>query len=120
TFTAGPDDKVSYTALIPAVPGLLLLLFGLAGVVAALRPHAMHAAALVGLLATLAGGGKAVMDLSKVGFDTAQLPLPVATLSSGLMGLLGLVFVVLCVFSFLAARKKRKALAASATAPVTQ
>ncbi|MEM6334587.1 MAG: hypothetical protein AAF823_14740 [Planctomycetota bacterium] len=117
---ATPEDPVHWTAAIPAIPGVLLVLLGLVGYVASLRPHAMHAAALIGLLAFLAGAGKAVGDLSKAGFDIAALGNTKATLSSGLMGALGLAFVALCVASFLAARKKRKALAASAAAPITQ
>ncbi|MEM9251584.1 MAG: hypothetical protein AAGB29_04465 [Planctomycetota bacterium] len=119
-ITVEEGDKVSPTALIPAIPGLLLLVLGLAGLVASLRPHAMHGAALVGLLALLAGGGKAAMDMAKAGGQVAELALPVATLSSALMGMLGFVFVLVCVKSFLSARAKRKKLAASAAASVSE
>jgi len=119
-LTIAEGEKVSYTALIPAIPGVLLLVLGLAGFVASLRPHAMHAAALVGLLALLAGGGKAGMDLAKTGGDLSELPLPVATASSAGMGLLGLIFLVFCVKSFIDARKKRKKLQASASKPVSE
>jgi hypothetical protein len=111
--------KPSYTALIPAIPGLLLVVLGLAGFVASLRPHAMHAAALVGLLALLAGGGKAVMDLVKAG-GIDELERPLATASSGAMGLIALVFLVFCIRSFIAARKRNRQLADSAAKPVAE
>ncbi|MEO0965502.1 MAG: hypothetical protein AAFY08_10310 [Planctomycetota bacterium] len=119
-YTAVATDSAEKTALIPAIPGLLLLVLGLAGLVASLRPHAMHGAAAIGLLALLAGLGKAIGDFAKAGGSIGELALPMATLQSALMGLLGLIFVAFCVNSFMAARAKRKKLAASAAAPVSE
>ena len=58
--TAG---HASLTALIPAAVGGLLLACGLVALREGLRMHAMHAAALVGLLGTLLAAGRGVMKI---------------------------------------------------------
>lgn len=91
----------AFTALIPAIFGLLLILCGWVATNPKLRMHAMHVAALLGLLGT--------------GFPLARaLPaairgnLSLAVIEQLIMAVLSLIFVVLCVRSFIAARKARK------------
>jgi hypothetical protein len=92
------------TALIPAGVGLLLLVCGLIARNDRLRKHAMHAAVVVGLLGFLAAVGRLGMVLARGGRPTA-----LSGTSLGLMALLTGVFVVMCVRSFIAARRARNA-----------
>lgn len=94
----------SVTALIPAAFGALLLLAGaLALALPKARKHFMHVAATVGLLGTFGGLGMGLPKLGAVIAGTAARPQAV-TLQI-IMGLLSLVFVALCVRSFILARK---------------
>lgn len=96
------SDSKSVTAFIPSFIGALLLICGLIGRKEGLRKHAMHAAAMVGVIGVL-GGLRGVMVLVKTG---------ALTLASGSMlflGVLSLVFVILCVRSFINARRARNA-----------
>jgi len=104
----GKKKKTSPTALIPAAFGCLFLLFGtLANLSDGMRKHMMHAAAAVGLFGALAGLG---MGLTKIGAVTGDDPKAqrAALVTLG-MGVLCLVYVVLSIRSFIAARKAREA-----------
>ncbi len=97
------DGNTSWTALIPAAFGLLLDILGLAACYnAGLRKHLMHAAVIVGLLGFLIPAGRILM---KMGNITVSL----AILSQAAMALICLVFVILCVKSFIDARRNRVA-----------
>jgi uncharacterized membrane protein len=95
----------SPTALIPAFFGIVLIVCGV--VVSAkpsLRNHVMHVAALVGLLGVVGGlmrPAKALLG------GTLVVSLPV--IAQITMALLCGVFVVLCVRSFIEARRNRTA-----------
>lgn len=105
--------KASVTALIPAFASVPFFLFGLLSMAKdSLRKHLMHAAAALALLLAAMGLFMAVGGLVKAGFDVSQLQRPLATVGTALMGLLSTTFVVLCVKSFIAARKARLATAA--------
>jgi len=97
TGKGGAEAKASPTALIPAGVGAALFL---CGVVVALRPgarkHAMHAAAAVALIG--AAGGFVPVISRHLNFSESAVVL--ASLMTGLCVL----FVVLCVRSFIAAR----------------
>lgn len=98
---------VAPTALIPAYFGVVLAILGV--VVAAkpaARKHAMHAAAAIALIGVLAAGGRLVMGLAKGN------PKPLAVASLAGMTILCVLFVILAVRSFIAARKAREAGAA--------
>ena len=99
----------AYTSLIPSGFGTLIFLSGLISVfVPKIRMHLMHVAALVGLLGTLGGLGMGLPKLGALLSGTAERPL-----ASGMqiaMGVVCLVFLVLCVKSFIDARKKTKSL----------
>lgn len=100
--------KHSITALIPAFIGVILLLCGLVAMNESFRKHAMHLAVLIGLLGFLAGAGRGAMGLSKMVSGDPNLNYRSMTFV-WLMALLCGLFVILCVNSFIQARKRRSA-----------
>jgi hypothetical protein len=116
-FTTG---MVHYTALIPAGVGLVLAVLGVVGRKEALRKHAMHAAAVVGVLGFL---GSAFMIVRKVPQLIKEGRLTHADGTSATdsfmancaMAALCGVFVALCVKSFMEVRRRRKAGAGAPT-----
>ena len=91
------SESRSFTAFIPAIFGVLLGIFGLIATKESARKHAMHGAAVVGLLGILGGF---VMGIRKV-FSEPGL----AAYSQLFLGVVSLVFLIVCVRSFIAARK---------------
>jgi len=92
------NEKASVTALIPAFFGMVLLALGLiSNTKESLRKHLMHVAIVVALLGFLATAGRLVMAGN---FTTSP-----AVLSQAAMAVICLVFVILAVRSFTAARK---------------
>ena len=101
------NGNASPTALIPAVFGVILMILGhLAQSKENLRKHLMHGAVIVGLLGFLATISS-FLKLPALLAGTAERP--AAVISQAIMALLCLVFVVLCVKSFIDARKNRTA-----------
>ena len=98
------------TALIPAYVGAALIVLGAVAFKAEARKHAMHFAVMIGLLGFLMALGRLVVTLAK-----GNTPTRLAGTSLGLMALLTGIFVVLCVRSFIAARRSRTAAAAETT-----
>jgi hypothetical protein len=95
------NGNASPTALIPAFFGAVLMLLGhLAQSKESLRKHLMHGAVLIGLVGFLITAGRL---LSKIG----DLSMSAAVISQAVMSLLCLVFVILCVKSFIDTRKNR-------------
>lgn len=98
--------SASMTALIPSFVGIVFVLLGVVGLKEGLRKHAMHAAAalaLVGFIGTAAMGfPKLVKHLSGT-----EIERPVAAIEQSVMSVLCLLFVILCVRSFIAARRAR-------------
>lgn len=89
-------ETKSVTALIPAFLGLPLALLGALAVWKDhLRKHALHAAAVLGLLGVVA----AVGNLIRVKFEGPSVN------TSVFMGLISGVFLGLCIYSFIQARK---------------
>jgi uncharacterized membrane protein HdeD (DUF308 family) len=104
--TPGDDGKVSPTAMIPALFGVMLAICGLLAFNDKFRKHAMHVAAIVGVLGVLGGFMPIIRQYSKTGsFD----PLKPSAVAGELMILICAVFVGLCVNSFIQARRARKA-----------
>jgi hypothetical protein len=102
--TPGDDGKVSPTALIPAFIGAAIGLCGALALNPKFRKHAMHLAAMIGLLGAIGGFMPLVRQYNKTGtFD----PTKPSAISGELMILICLVFVGLCVKSFIDARRKR-------------
>ena len=93
----------SPTALIPSFIGLLLAATGAIARNPAKRKHAMHAAAAIGLI----GFAGAARGLSKIGAVLSGEPVerPAAVVSQSVMAVLCLLFVILCVRSFINARR---------------
>ena len=97
---------VSVTALIPAGFGVVLTALGFAARSDSSRRHAMHAAAALGLLGFL-GTVPGLLQLPTLlaGGNVARPP---AVISQSIMALLMVLFVGLCVKSFIDARKARE------------
>jgi membrane associated rhomboid family serine protease len=100
-FTTG---MVHYTSLIPTAVGVLLAILGAVAKKEAYRKHAMHAAAVVGVLGFLAAAGRFFSTLFTTGDVTTT-----AGMSTATMAVLCGVFVALCVKSFMEVRRRRKA-----------
>ena len=98
--------QASVTALIPAFLGFVAEVFGLLALNQRFLKHAMHGAAMVGLLGTL-GTLRVLPQLPSL-FD-ASAERPAAVLAQGLTLLLSVIFVSLCVRSFIEARRARGA-----------
>ncbi|QDT64625.1 hypothetical protein [Calycomorphotria hydatis] len=92
-------EKKSPTAFIPSGFGLAITICGVLAMQEHLRKHAMHVAALLGVIGTLAPLGRLIPALLKGGGS------PVALGSQAIMALLCGILVVMCVQSFIAARK---------------
>ena len=99
------SDTKSITALIPAFVGGPLVLCGLVALKESLLKHAMHAAAMLGVIGFLLAAGRLGMLAAKGTLDLTQLG------GQSLAGMAGLcaLFVALCVKSFIDARKRRQA-----------
>lgn len=105
-FYAG-SGAASVTALIPAFLGLPLVAAGLLARREGLRRHAMHAAALVGTLGVLGSiRGAVQLPALLAGGEVAR---PAAVVAQAVTAALCLVFVALCVRSFVNARREGKA-----------
>jgi len=105
-FFLGLSETRSLTALIPALFGLPIFAFGLVARDEFKRKHAMHAAVLFGLLGFL---GSFSMGFPKwrILFSGGEIPRPLAAYEQLAMAIICGVFVILCVKSFIAARKAK-------------
>jgi len=101
----------SPTALIPAIIGIVFVLLGALATKPNLRKHVMHAAcvwALVAMLGSASGIVKGIQYLGGSLVNTPETPVrPLAYLAMSLTFGLCLLFLVLAVRSFIAARKAR-------------
>ena len=104
-YINGDPTKDKVTAFIPAFVGVPLILCGLIALKESLLKHAMHVAAMLGLLGFLASAGRLGMVAAQGKLDMSQLA---AQCAAGMAGLCA-VFVALCVKSFIDARKRRQA-----------
>lgn len=97
----------SFTVFIPSIIGILLSICGVIGFNDSLRKHAMHAAATIALIG---GGGCLFMGLRQLGkLGAPEPPTAVQLGSVWSTAILCLVFLVLCINSFIQARKARTA-----------
>ncbi len=106
-FTATPTPHP--TALIPTYFGLALAWCGYLAMRngGAQRALWMHVAATLGLVGFLGAGAMAIIETVKA--HGGPLAHPIAVESQSAMAAFCLVFVALCVRSFIAARKARRA-----------
>jgi len=100
----GLSDAPSKTALIPAFFGIPIIICGMLGLKEKFLKHAMHAAAVLGVLGFLAPLGRIIPTAIRGEF----------ALDLGGICLIGMavvcgVFVLLCVKSFIDVRKAREA-----------
>jgi hypothetical protein len=96
---------VSSTALIPTLVGVLLILAGALSLREGLRAHAMHLAALVGTLGFI-GGLPGLVKLPAL-LGGGSIARPMAVVEQSITAVVCLVFVALCVRSFVRARLTR-------------
>lgn len=94
--------RASVTAMIPAFFGLPLLLLGLVALNERMRKTAMHIAVVIGLVG-FAGTVSGLMKLPAL-LTGGELARPAAVAVQAAMAILCLVFVLLCVRSFIKAR----------------
>jgi len=108
-FMLGHPDAgathVSYTALIPAWVGLTLGILGVLAFNDGIRKHVMHAAAMVGLLAAGGDGFQLIKTINNTATAPDVRNLKIVSMSITLV--LCVVFLVLCIRSFIAARRAR-------------
>ena len=109
-YINGDPAKDKVTAFIPAFVGVPLILCGLIALKESLLKHAMHVAAMLGVIGFLLAAGRLGMLAAKGTLDLTQLG------GQSLAGMAALcaVFVALCVKSFIDARKRRQAREAGA------
>ena len=110
--TAEPnaEGKISPTALIPAFFGAALIACGGLAFNVKFRKHVMHLAAMIGLVGAVGGFMPLIRQINKTGeFD----PTKKSAVAGELMILVCVVFVGMCVNSFIQAKKARKAALAS-------
>jgi hypothetical protein len=93
----------SVTALIPTFFGVPLMVLGFLALKDSLRKHAMHLAAVLGLLGFLGATIKLVQGILAAG----EVKFTAGPISQALMALICAVFVGLCVRSFIQARRNR-------------
>ena len=101
-YASSDPDHRSPTALIPTAFGIALIVLGFLAFKENRRKHAMHAAALVGLV----GLGIPAYRVIKAIIDGAEWSR--ATTGSAAMALLCGLFLIICVKSFIDARRRRK------------
>jgi len=94
---------VSVTALIPMFFGLPIMALGIGAKHQARRKNVMHIAAALGLLGFL-GSARGLGGLFTL-IGGGEVARPGAVISQSIMAILSLVFVLLCVKSFIDARK---------------
>jgi hypothetical protein len=97
-------DKGQMTALIPAYVGGALALLGLIALAGSgARKHAMHLAAMVGLIGLVGALYRPVKSLMDHSFDFEKAPTRLQLAMAGLC----LAFVLMCIQSFINARRLR-------------
>jgi len=112
-YSYAKDGVAHFTALIPAIIGVLILLCGALAIFKEnLRKHMMHGALLVALLGFLGTVMGVVKLITLIAGGSIERPL--AVVSQSLTAVLCLAFILIGVWSFIAARRSRPAEAAEA------
>lgn len=97
--------RASFTALIPAFLGVLILIAGILARDEKRRRHAMHAAAALSLIGFIGSVGGVIPAFQH--FTGSEIARPAAAISRAIMSLLSLAFLILCVNSFIQTRWKK-------------
>lgn len=97
----------SFTALIPSFFGLPILAFGLVARKESARKHAMHAAVLFGLLGLAGSAGMGFRKWALMA-QGVPIPRPMAAIEQLVMAIICGAFVVMCIVSFVKARRALK------------
>lgn len=98
----------SVTALIPAFFGAPIIVCGILAAKGIARMHVMHAAVTIALLGLLGAGGMGLPKLPAL-LSGGDLERPAAVASQCAMALVSLIYMVLAIRSFIAARRARQA-----------
>ena len=93
----------SWTALIPALFGAVLLVLGAVGLRENARKHAMHAAAGVGVVGFIGAAARLIPAAL-----SGEIKLPLAFAMQVAMAVVCGAFVGLCIKSFVDARRRRQ------------
>lgn len=101
-------EKLSGTALIPSYFGIALIVLGLLAYKDGLRKHVMHVAAMLGLIGAVVPAARIVGKLGEFFSDPTFAAAP-AVRAQALMAVIALAFTLLCVNSFIEARRARRA-----------
>ena len=101
-FLSDPE-KQSGTAFIPSGFGLALIVLGVIALNEKFRKHAMHGAAVVGLLGIIMPLGRLIYAMTKPEFQFGLAPA-----GTIVMSVLCAIFLGWCVKSFIDARRARK------------
>jgi hypothetical protein len=96
----------SPTALIPAAFGFVLIALGMIARNEKLRKHAMHGAAVIGLLGFFGSASGIIQVLAMLQGETVERP--EAAIARSIMAIVCLAFVALTVKSFINARAVKK------------
>jgi hypothetical protein len=96
------------TALIPAAVGAVFVLLGALARNDRLRKHVMHLAAALALVGFVAMAAMGWVKLARWAAGT-EPQRPAAVVSQSILGALLLIFLILCVRSFISARRARAA-----------
>jgi uncharacterized membrane protein len=101
--TSELEGNLKYTALIPAAVGVILAVCGAVALVERFLKHAMHLAAVIGLIGLVVAAGRFISKAAKDGVDFHK------TSTQAVLGMIGLclVFLALCINSFIQARRRR-------------
>lgn len=108
-YALSSADK-SLTAFIPSAFGIVILVCGVIARAEKARKHAIHAALAIALLAVLGTAGRAVPAYIQL-LSGEEVKLPLALAMQSIVLVVCIVFIVLGVRSFIAARKARTAAA---------
>ena len=107
----GQDKNKSITRLIPSVVGAPILLCGILALNPSRRKHSMHVAVTIGLLGLLAAIGRLPTTYKPLAQTSGEHEIAKTEFAQQMlwkMAFLCLLFVLLCVRSFIAARKEMK------------
>ena len=108
-YFGATGEHTSKTALIPTFAGIPILILGLVALRPAIRKHAMHAAAALALLLLWVPAIRGFPGMLKLmmGGDVSN---PRGAVVQSIFALLCIAFVLLCVRSFVVARRAQAAM----------